>query len=156
MSSSTNVDGLTVRQRKLAQGVAEGKTITAAGREAGYADRKTASAALAKDDVQRHLRSLMAAQGLTDDGFVERLKRNLDMRKSGITRDGEVVDLGWDGAVQVKALELTAKLLDILPDRIDIDVNVTGAIVVSQRDELAPRPWEQAAPIDAEYTVIPE
>jgi len=136
---------LTVREQKLVNGVLEGKTQAQAARDAGYppaSARQTASQVLQRPDIRNLIHARLDEAGLTLERAIAILDRNLNARAAGLTKDGDVVDMGWDGTTQTKALDQYWKLRDAYPNKLDVDVNLKGAIVVLRpEDAIAPDPF---------------
>lgn len=151
---------ITVRERKLVSGVLDGKSQAQAARDAGYppaSARQAASETLKRPDIRALLHARLDAAGLDIDQGIAVLARNLNARAMGLTKDGDVVDMGWDGTTQTKALDQYWKLRNAYPNpRLDMDVNLKGAIVVLRpEDAIASDPFGDVFDGDA-IDVTPE
>jgi phage terminase small subunit len=140
MSHGAKLDGLTVRERALVAGVAAGKSQTAAAREAGVPAKsapKTGSEMLSRPQVRERFRELLADAGLDDASLVGELRRLLNTKRYGTTMQGQVVELGDDGATQVKALDMAMRIADAYPNpKLDVDMRVQGAVLIGTADDL--------------------
>lgn len=86
-----------------------------------------ASTWLADLNVRKTIASALEAAGITPEYAARNLKIGIEARKTGLTKAGNVVDMGPDGLVSSRHLELVLKATGALDQRIDL--NVSGAIV---------------------------
>lgn len=94
---------MTLKQKKLIQGVANGKSQTQAAIDAGYAPANanvTASQTLASPNVKSALAALMDKQGLSEERLLEPIAVGLDANR----------DDAPDHTIRLKAAELGWKL----------------------------------------------
>ena len=127
------------REAALVAGVVQGKSQSAAAREAGYAPAtasKRGSDVLSRPEVRERFRSLMREAGLDDESLVGELRRLMHVERKGITPAGDVVSLGDDGNTQIKALDMAMRISDAYPNpKLDIDMTVRGAILIASADD---------------------
>ena len=122
---------LTSKQKKLVQGIVEGKTQKQSAIDAGYSEKcasEIASQQLNKDSVKATLADLMEHMGLSDGALLVKHRELLNAQKqiSGVRdADGGSVDFIEvpDHAVQSKALEMAYKLKGAFVEKREI----TGA-----------------------------
>ena len=132
---------LNVRQRRfVAELVGGAPSAAEAYRRAGYGVKAAADAAsrLGNDiSVRQEIRRTLEAAGLTRETMAVHLASLLDVRKYGISKDGDRIDVGRDGSTAQKALELAYRLDDALPNpKLDVDMALRGAVVVLRADDL--------------------
>ena len=122
---------LTVKQKKLIKGVAEGKTQKQAAIDAGYSPKcadEIASQQLNKDSVKQTLQQLMEKMGLSDDELLVKHKELLNAKRQ-VSDGTKLVDLP-DYQTQIRALDSAYKLKGayvekrevVFPEGIAIDV----------------------------------
>lgn len=126
---------LTVKQRKLVQGIVEGKTQGQAAIDAGYSElgaQSRASQEIKKDNVRVALTDLMDNMGLSDAHLLMKHRELLEAQKQisgvkdkgGNPQDADAGSLEFvevpDYPVQAKALEMAYKLKGAFIDRKEI------------------------------------
>ena len=130
---------ITPRERQLVANVASGMNQTQAAIAAGYppaSARGEASRALGRPDIRAHLRALMEEAGIGDKALVARMRAGMEALQRGLTKDGEVVEMGEDWHARAKFMDMALKVYDAYPNpRLDVDMNVNGAIVVLRPDD---------------------
>lgn len=136
---------ITVRERAFIGGVMTGKSQAQAARDAGYPESKArhvGSQLAARPDIRAHMRALMDEIGIGDSALVTKLRDGMDAKQRGMTKDGDVVELGEDWHARAKFVDMALKLADYYPNKLDVDVNLKGAIVVLRpEDAIAPDPF---------------
>lgn len=104
--------GLTVKERKLVQGVAAGKTRRQAAIDAGYGRKSahvTATQYLKNPRLKNALAELMDKQGLSEAKLLQPIKDGLSANKV-ISAETEASTDAPDHAIRLKAAELGWKL----------------------------------------------
>jgi len=144
---------ITVRERKLIDGVMSGQSQTQAAIAAGYPERSArveASKVMNRPDIRNYWRARLCDAGLDDDSLARKLRSLVESQAVGMTKDGDVVPLGPDNHAQIKALEMAYKIVDAFPNpKLDVDLSMRGAIVVMRpEDGIAPDPFAQPDVID--------
>ena len=119
------------RHERFAQGLAAGKTIDQAYREAGYAaHRGNASTLRSKQHIRARVAELQSRAAervvLTKEfvinGLLEVVERS--MQHKGVMRGGRVIAFRFDAAGATRALELLGKELGMFVDRAEQDTNI--------------------------------
>lgn len=131
---------ISARQKKLAKGIASGKSIAQAGREAGYSHGQSAHQALTRAPIQAYLHDLMDKHGLTDDFLLNELKDGFTSTKIHGSDDDyiEIPDRG----VRHKYLETSLRLKRYLDTNKEDDsvierntLVLIGKLVVSEKEK---------------------
>lgn len=121
-------------------GVLAGKTQTQAAIDAGYprgSAREVASRALGREHIRSYMRDLLAQAGLDDASLLKLVAEGAKTAtQHGITRAGDVVAMGPDWHARAKLLDMALKVADAYPNRLDINAQVAGAVVVLQPDDV--------------------
>lgn len=147
---------LTMRERRLAMGLMEGKTQVQAIKDAGYPEtkhgwRQTAYDVLKKPHVADYMRALMDAAGLSDMDLVEKAKELMNATRTELDRNGDIREMGPDGMTQFKALELAFRVRDRMPStRHEVEHTVKGAIMLRADEQWVPDPFAEV--IEGEAT----
>ena len=123
---------LTPRERLALQALLDGKSMRAASREAGYADRNTISEKLREQPTFRAaLLRAYEENGLTPEHMVRTAMLNLDARQYALSKDGAVVELGRDAHASAKQWDLLAKAAGAYPDpRLEARLELNAQVVV--------------------------
>ena len=133
-------DKLNPRQRGLVKGVIGGKTQKQSAIDEGYsplAAKVTASRIMHRPDVRRYYRALLDHAGIGDEYLANKLRELMEAEQFGLTKDGNVVGMGADGNVRVKAVDLALKLMNAYPDaRLDVDVKAVQVVVFRAEEML--------------------
>src|SRR5438105_825068 len=108
---------LTVRQRLFIAGLLDGKSQTAAARDAGYAKPNVRGSELLKvGSVREYLRELFEEAGLTQAALARKIRDGLEAREYALHQaSGEVVELGPDWNARVRFLQLAAAVTGLIP-----------------------------------------
>ena len=110
---------LSNRKRKMLIGLSEGKPISQAARDAGYAaTTATKGLALLGEDALKGFKNIMDARGITDGRLVDKLNESLEC----VNDNGNP-----DNSTRLKALQLALKVKGILRERDDSAIDVTTA-----------------------------
>lgn len=140
---------LTMRERRLAVGLMDGKTHVQAIKDAGYPETahgwgQTAYDVLKKPHVADYMRALMDAAGLSDMALVEKAKELMGATRTELDRNGDIRDMGPDGQTQFKALELAFRVRDRMPStRHEVEHTVKGAIMLRTDEQWVPDPFAE-------------
>jgi len=107
---------LTKKERLLVSGLAEGKKMTQAALEAGYAHRESGSEAIKRPIVRQALERAFRKQGISDSCIAKKIKEGLEAVKT--TEKGAVVN---DFATRHKYVETVLKVKgDHAPEKLDV------------------------------------
>ncbi len=147
---------LTMREERLVQGLLDGKTQTQAALDAGYGNghpnhaAQTANKKLADSNFRQKLLARALERGIGIDYALDNLDRVIHVRRKGVTREGDVVDLGDDGNAQAKGVDMLLRMMGAYPDpRLEVDHNVRAQVVVlREQDVIEGDPF--AAVVDGE------
>ncbi len=118
---------LTVKQRKLIQGMAKGLSATEAAKRAGYSKKAAGSVAhetLRNPDVRGAFLAILEKEGLTDKKLAEAILNNLAGNNQFVTQKGRVVNFK-DGHLKDKAITQVAKMRALYAPK-DVNVEVGG------------------------------
>lgn len=135
---------LTVKQRKLVNGVAEGKTQKQAAIDAGYSEKcakEIASQELNKPSLKATLQDLMEHMGLSDGALLIKHRELLNAQKqlSGVREAGsesvEFVEVP-DHVVQCKALEMAYKLKGAFTEKIESTIQTVSSITILKAEDV--------------------
>lgn len=126
-------DALTPMQRRYVEHRLShpNATPTQSALAAGVASHKSAmirsSQWNATESVRKAATRALEEVGLDPLAAARRLLLDVDAKKFGLTKDGQVVDMGRDSIASVKALDLLYRVTGALDTK--VDVNVTGAVI---------------------------
>jgi hypothetical protein len=128
---------LTGKQRKLVQGIAQGKSQRQAAKAAGM-DSTYASKVLKKPQVSATLQELMEKSGLGNSVLLSKHRELLNASRTVSAISGKDANAGTvdfievpDSPVQVKALDLAYKLRGAYIDKLEISGEIRYHRVVS-------------------------
>ncbi len=136
-----------MREAKLASNLIEGMPIKRAAEEAGYAEG-TARNKLSSDVTFRNkLVRALAEAGYDHNGLTGKLAELLQARQHGLTKDGNVVDMGPDAHAQNKTMDMILKVTDAYPNpKLDVNASINAQVVILGSDALP-----VGNPLDAPY-----
>lgn len=116
---------MTIKKKKLIQGVVEGKSQKQAAIDAGYSPKSAESQAsqiLQEPKVKQSLIELMDEMGLSDSVLLAKHKELLNATRT--TDNGDIPEY----QIQAKALEMGYKLKSAFVEK--SDVNVSGGLTI--------------------------
>ena len=149
-----------MREERFAQGLLEGKTQRESAVIAGYSPVSAETIASEKMRDLRFRDRLQAhalAQGIGIEYALNKLDYLMNARAvalGGKDKD-KVIELGSDGATQVKATDLFLKVMGAYPDpRADVNVSAAVTVVLRSADSLAVDPFADGVTIDGEAREI--
>jgi phage terminase small subunit len=110
---------LSIKDRKTVKGIINGKPVSKAMIEAGYAETTAHGKCSEKlKELQITLQALMDQKGLSDDKLLDVLEAGLEA-----VREGARSTLLTDYGTRHRYLETALKLKGHLRDKVDVDVN---------------------------------
>ena len=123
----------TPREERFLAGIIDGKRPRQAYLDAGYSPQHGGTPLTGRDGAawRELLQRRLEAHGLTMDAVIPRLARIMDAKKMGLTKDGDVVDMGYDEHAAAKGIDIYMKITDSYPNpRLEVTGADGGAIVV--------------------------
>jgi hypothetical protein len=132
------VTALNVREEKLLAALVSGQSQSEAARTTGYDIGTVSRKVNGKGESnprnvtfrQRLIRAIEAA-GYGEEGVADKLRQLLDARQHGLTRNGDVVEMGPDAHAQAKAMDMVLKVTGSYPDpRLDINHSLQAQVVI--------------------------
>lgn len=120
--AKTKTRELTVKQSKLVQGVASGKTKQQAALDAGYGNGINAASAsvqasetLNKPNVQAALQAALIKHGINPDRTIQRVSEALDAEKVAIVGNGEqaMAEITPDHTTRLQAVKIANTLMGL-------------------------------------------
>ena len=140
---------ITEKERALVEARASGKTIQQAADIAGM-PLSTARRALQRDELRAYFVAKLESAGIGLERIIQVIDEGLDAIKYGMTKDGDVVELGKDHQNIVKYADIALRLQDAYPNqRLDIEHKVSGAVILRREDVVGDDPF--SPPIDGEF-----
>lgn len=128
-----SVDKPTSREEAFLAGIVQGKRPRQAYLDANYSPAHGGTPLSGRDGEawRALLMRRMEAAGLTMEAVIPKLARVIDSKKMGLTKDGQVVEMGYDDHAASKGLDMYFKITDSYSNpRLEISGPDGGAIVV--------------------------
>lgn len=145
---------LSAREHKLLEALATEPTQVAAAQASGYSPQSVSRKVRTDVSFREMLRTRLEEMGFGPAGTAAKLAELLHARQAGLTKDGQVVDMGPDAHAQNKAMDMVLKVTGSYPDpRLDINHQLAAQIVILGADTLPGGDVLTDEYIDAEYDV---
>lgn len=132
---------LTVKEQKLVQGVAMGKSQTQAAIDAGYSPKTAAVIAsenLKKPNLQEALQAALIKHGITPDRTIQRVSEALDAEKVAIVGNGEqaMAEITPDHTTRLQAVKIANNLMGLGQKQEGNTVNINfNQVIDKDREE---------------------
>jgi hypothetical protein len=131
---------LTLQQLRLLNALPTAKTYKDAAISAGYEPNsasKAVSQLLGQRNIRAAVRNALMDNGISLDSMARKIRDGIEANQYGMTKDGDVVEIGPDYATRYKYLELVAKITGSMPDpRLDIGADGGNAIIIRTTQSL--------------------
>jgi hypothetical protein len=128
-----------VRNRIFMKNVFEGKGLEEAGKSIGITREGARWKWKSDKSFREDLKAQLVNLGLDDAGIAMKIVELLESRQHGLTKDGDVVDMGPDAHAQVKAMDQLLKVTGAYPDpRLDVSVQAQTIVYMREADSLVP------------------
>jgi hypothetical protein len=126
-----------VRNRIFMKSVFEGKGLAEAGKSIGITEHGARWKWKSDKSFREDLKAQLVNLGLDDAGIAMKIVELLESRQHGLTKDGDVVDMGPDAHAQVKAMDQLLKVTGAYPDpRLDVSVQAQTIVYMRPDDSL--------------------
>lgn len=127
---------LTPQEQVVLSKYLQGKSQHAIARDIGVVPSKVNS--ITKDPIFRdELKKRLSEVGMDDTGIANKLAELLEAKQFGLTKDGDVVEMGPDAHAQNKTMDMILKVTGSYPDpRIDINAKIGPTIVYVGPDDM--------------------
>jgi len=127
---------LTPRQRALIKGIAAGKSIARAARDAGYTDQSAMSVPYRNGNLRRAIAGLLDEAGLTDERLALRLRQLVDAKEVKVFYDRDESKVVYSKPLvahdpRAKGLDMVLKLKGHYPRPEDAEDDRRGGPVVA-------------------------